>query len=217
MLSRYIKPIAAVAGTVCCLVVLGACSSVPAPKVPLSGDRQAPNSLEGAAAPLSNADLPKVSDANRAAFAQAIEAMNAQQWQTAETLLLKITQRQPQLSGPWVNLAQVRMAQEQPEEARLALRRAIEVNPGNCAAHNRLGVLSRQMGDFDSAESHYKACLSAQPDFEDAYLNLGILYELYLGRLPEALAAYRQYQDLTDAPDRKVQGWVMDLERRLGV
>ena len=55
------------------------------------------------------------------------------------------------------------------------------------------------------------------PGFKDAYLNLGILYELYLGRLPEALAAYRQYQSLSSEPNRKVVGWVVDLERRLGV
>jgi hypothetical protein len=53
------------------------------------------------------------------------------------------------------------------------------------------------------------------PDFREAYLNLGILYELYLGKLPEALAAYRTYQSLLEAPDHRVDGWVMDLERRL--
>ena len=40
---------------------------------------------------------------------------------------------------------------------------------------------------------------------------------LYLGRLTEALASYRQYQALQSEEDRRVKGWVMDLERRLGV
>ncbi|MCH8140834.1 MAG: hypothetical protein IH908_04485, partial [Proteobacteria bacterium] len=82
---------------------------------------------------------------------------------------------------------------------------------------NQVGVLSRQFGDFRGAEELYQACLKQMPEFKDAYLNLGILYELYLGKLPEALAAYRQYQLLSQQPDRKVLGWVMDLERRLGV
>ena len=75
--------------------------------------------------------------------------------------------------------------------------------------------MSRQSGDFLSAEANYLACVERVPDFREAYLNLGILYELYLGKLPEALAAYRTYQSLLEAPDRRVEGWVMDLERRL--
>jgi tetratricopeptide (TPR) repeat protein len=85
-----------------------------------------------------------------------------------------------------------------------------------CSARNELGVLLRRRGEFAAAEAHYLACLEHQPDFQPAHLNLGILYELYLGRLEEALAAYRRYQALAAQPDRKVGVWVVDLERRLG-
>ena len=78
-------------------------------------------------------------------------------------------------------------------------------------------MLSRQFGDFRGAEEHYRACLAHVPSYKEAYLNLGILYELYLGKLTQALEAYRRYQRLAGEPDRKVQGWVIDLERRLGV
>jgi Flp pilus assembly protein TadD len=162
-------------------------------------------------------EQPNVKPANREAFAQALTAIEAQRWSQAEPLLRKVTSDQPGLAGPWVNLAQVYVATEQLEEARLALSQAVKANPNHCAARNQLGVLSRQAGEFSAAEEHYKRCLSVEPDNETVVLNLGILYELYLGRLPEALAAYRQYQDLSDSEDRKVKGWVMDLERRLGV
>ena len=160
---------------------------------------------------------PDVKPANREAFARAIAAIEAQRWPEAEPLLRKVTSDQPDLAGPWINLAQVYVATEQLDDARLALSQAINANPNHCVARNQLGVLSRQAGDFAAAEQHYKRCLSNEPDNETVVLNLGILYELYLGRLPEALAAYRQYQDLSDTEDRKVKGWVMDLERRLGV
>jgi lipoprotein NlpI len=97
------------------------------------------------------------------------------------------------------------------------LEQAVAANPANCDAHTLLGVMARQAGDFQTAEKQYRTCLLVRPDFKDAYLNLGILYELYLGKLDLALDAYRSYQGLLDEPDRKVQGWVMDLERRLGV
>jgi tetratricopeptide (TPR) repeat protein len=160
---------------------------------------------------------PKVRRGNAAAFDQAVAALRSGRLQEAAVLLQEITVDQPELAGPWVNLGQVYVMLQQFEDARRAFTSAIVANPRSCAAHNQLGVLSRQFGDFPSAEEHYRSCLEQVPNFKDAYLNLGILYELYLGKLPEALEAYRRYQLLAVEPDRKVRGWVMDLERRLGV
>jgi tetratricopeptide (TPR) repeat protein len=178
---------------------------------------------QAARAGVTGADLPpagpppEVKGDTLASFEQAVAAMQAGRMQDAEILLLEITRAQPELAGPWINLGQVYVALEQHEEARLAFLEAIRANPRNCTAYNELGVLSRQYGDFASAEEHYRRCIEIAPEFKDAYLNLGILYELYLGKLPEALEYYRRYQSLLEEPDRRVQGWVMDLERRLGV
>lgn len=159
---------------------------------------------------------PDVKRSNLSAFEQAIVAMQAERLQEAEILLLEITADQPELAGPWINLGQVYVALDQQEEARHAFEQAIKANPYNCTAYNELGVLSRRYGDFAGAEEQYRTCIELVPEFKDAYLNLGILYELYLGRLTEALEQYRTYQLLSEEPDRRVQGWVMDLERRLG-
>jgi len=148
-------------------------------------------------------------------FEDAVLAMQNQRFADAEVLLLELTAREPELSGPWANLGTVYLALDDPPAARVAFQRAVEINPDNCAAYNEMGVMSRQSGDFVTAEANYLACVARVPDFREAYLNLGILYELYLGKLPEALAAYRTYQSLLEAPDRRVEGWVMDLERRL--
>jgi tetratricopeptide (TPR) repeat protein len=161
--------------------------------------------------------VPKVDRGNAMAFDQAVAALRAGRLREAEVLLSQITEDQPELAGPWVNLGQVYVLLEQFEDARMAFAKAVSANPRSCAAHNQLGVLSRQYGDFQSAEEHYRSCLTNVPGYKDAYLNLGILYELYLGKLPQALEAYRRYQVLAAEPDRRVKGWVMDLERRLGV
>ena len=159
-----------------------------------------------------------LADVNRRSanlFEVALSAMQEQRFADAEVLLLELTAREPELSGPWANLGTVYLALEDPAAAQVAFRRAVDINPDNCAAYNEMGVMSRQSGDFLTAEANYLACVERVPDFREAYLNLGILYELYLGKLPEALAAYRTYQSLLEAPDRRVDGWVMDLERRL--
>ena len=143
--------------------------------------------------------------------------MSDSKFDEAEVLLLEITRDQPELAGPWINLGQIPASREHYAQARRAFTEAVAANPFNCTAHNELAVLSRLHGDFATAESHYLACIERVPGFRAAYLNLGILNELYLGKLDEALVYYRQYQSFLNEPDRRVQGWVMDLERRLGV
>jgi Tfp pilus assembly protein PilF len=148
-------------------------------------------------------------------FEQALAAIQAQRYPEAESLLKELTARDPMLSGPWVNLGGVYEALGDNDAAQHAYKKAIDANPNNCAAYVDLGVLSRRAGDFLSAEANYLACTQHVPNFREAYLNLGILYELYLGRLDDALKAYQTYQTLSDSPDMRVAGWVSDLERRL--
>lgn len=159
---------------------------------------------------------PEVSARNADVFARGTAALQAGRLVEAEALLLQVTDDQPELAGPWVNLARVFVAQGREDHAIAALEQAVLANPGNCAARTDLGVLLRRRGEFESAEAHYLACLEYQPDYQAAHLNLGILYDLYLGRLNDALAAYRRYQALAAEPDGRVGIWVVDLERRLG-
>lgn len=178
---------------------------------PQSSAVAAPGELPGRPLP----PAPEVSGRNADAFARATELLQAGRLVEAEALLLQITDDQPELAGPWVNLAQVFLAEERIDDAIAALEQAVVANPGNCAARTDLGVLLRRRGDFAAAESHYLACLEYQPDYQAAYLNLGILYDLYLGRPADALAAYRHYQSLAGDDDRRINGWVVDLERRV--
>ncbi len=153
-----------------------------------------------------------------ALFEAALVALRAADYAQAEGLLQQITNIQPELSGPWLNLGQVYLAVERTDSARAAFEKAIEANPTNCAAYNQLGVLARQEGRLDEAEGSYLACIDRDPTFPQVYLNLGILYEVYLGKLELALKAYREYQNLaaeSGTEDDRVKGWMVDLERRL--
>ncbi len=161
--------------------------------------------------------VPALKGNTESEFEMAVSFLQEDRFEEALALLRHITTEQPELAGPWINLGQVYVALEAPEEARQAFESAVAANPYNCTAHNELGLLSRQNGDFEAAERHYLNCLERVPGNDAAHLNLGILYELYLGRLTEALTSYRQYQALQSEEDRRVKGWVMDLERRLGV
>jgi Tfp pilus assembly protein PilF len=194
---------------VCGLVaaMLAACQSAPRPAA--TAEACAGGAATCASAP---SDVDKKS---LALFQDALAAMTATRWSDAEALLGELVEREPKLSGPWVNLGIVQSELGRDDAAEVSFRTALERNPGNCAALTELGLLRRRAGDFLAAEANYLACVQRVPDFREAHLNLGILYELYLGRLPEALDAYRAYLALIDGEDRRVAGWVSDLERRL--
>ncbi|MFD2097971.1 tetratricopeptide repeat protein [Corallincola platygyrae] len=139
------------------------------------------------------------------------EASRQQAIEAFEALL----NEQSNLSGARVNLAQLYRQQGQSETAIKQLEQAVEDNPNNLAGWNLLGILQREQGDFAAAEKSYQQALDRWNDYAPAHLNLGILYELYMGRLAEALSHYQAYQALQDEPERRVKGWIRLIERRL--
>src|SRR5690606_873070 len=102
------------------------------------------------------------------------------------------------------------------EKAAQAFTQAIAANANNLDAYNQLGILKREAGDFTGAEEQYQQALAIWPFHPASHRNLGILYDLYMGRGEEALRHYQAYQQLLPEPDKVVNGWIVDLERRIG-
>ncbi len=183
-----------------------------------SADKETAEKAAGAEQPLPNpyrVDPPSVPGAARQRFDDALAALEQQQWQAAETDLLWITEHHPELSGPYLNLALLYQRSQQPDKVEPAFRQAIAATPDNVAAYNQYAIYLRQQGRFADAEAQYLRALEVWPDSPNTHLNLGILYDLYMGQLQQALKHYRAYQALQPEPDRRVQGWIVDTERRL--
>jgi len=83
-------------------------------------------------------------------------------------------------------------------------------------SYNDRGITLRETGDFKKSEEDYKQSIALKPDFSDAYLNLGILYELYLGKYVDALKNYKEYVKL-GGERKEVLSWIDMLEKRTGV
>ena len=64
--------------------------------------------------------------------------------------------------------------------ARYDFRQALKVNPRLADAYNFLGIYYTQEGDFDNAYEAFDSVLELAPDYDYAYLNLGIA--LYYGK-----------------------------------
>jgi len=204
MLTRFTK-----SATLVLVWALAGCTVVPA-------DAPEPSPQPALAEPSTSVPvIPPLKASTREDYGRAVDLLRNGDHDQAFAMFTQLSRSQPELAGPWVNLGVIHLAAERPDQARLAHQQALAANPENCDALNQLGVMARREGRFEDAEAFYLRCLNAQPMYAHARLNLAILYELYLGRLGDALAAYQDYEQTLDEPDTRVRGWVMDLERRV--
>ncbi len=210
--------------------ILSACASVP---LPFKGDTKQSAQTPALSASSESQDselgeeageidlvaptvpTPALQSGSQALFDRGVELMKDNNLIAAQVLFQELAESQPELAGPWVNLGLIALAQEDMEQAQHSFELALQSNPANCDALTQLGVMARKQGEFPQAQQYYQRCIDANPTYANAYLNLGILFELYMGRLPEALAAYNDYQTMLPDPNPQVAGWVMDLERRV--
>ena len=93
---------------------------------------------------------------------------------------------------------------------------AVDRNGNNAQAFNQLGIVYRKLGRFKEADVAYQRAVEIDASYAIAWLNLGVLCDLYLQQPQRALEAYERYLALAGAPDEKVNGWVTELRKRLG-
>lgn len=147
-------------------------------------------------------------------LATARKAHDAGDAKTAENALGKLLKARPDLSDAQVDYALVLQKLGKTEDAIAAYQRALTLDPGSSTAANNLALLLRQQGQFQEARQLLQQAVEQHPDNPALRYNLGVLCELYLMDLPDALKQYQAYQKLLPKPDRKVAGWIADLERR---
>jgi Flp pilus assembly protein TadD len=149
-------------------------------------------------------------------FKLAIEHMNNNKLDLAEADFIKMSKQYPLLSGPYANLGVIYSQSKDWDKAASMLEKASERNRKNIKILNQLGYVYRQKGTFTKAENQYLTSIKYAPDDASAYLNLGILYDIYMGEFAKASKFYLHYQGLQKKPDRRVAGWIVDINRRMG-
>lgn len=148
-------------------------------------------------------------------FSEATAAIAAKDYANAEALLLALISSFPEYASSRTNLALIYVNTGRIDEALPLLRDAIAIEPRDCIPRVQLALVERSRNNFVAAEQAYLGCLKKQPNNAIAQINLGILYELYMGRFEDALAAYDEYQQLVSTPDQRVAGWIANLTRRV--
>lgn len=148
-------------------------------------------------------------------FQEALGLMKARQFDAAQAAFIALSRDYPAFSGPFTDLGILYAQGRQRELAVASLSRAVAANPDNEVAHNWLGTLLRENGDFLRAEQSYRRAIAVRPSYAQAHLNLAILYDVALHRPREALSSYRDYQRITGAQDLIVAAWIREIESRL--
>lgn len=155
--------------------------------------------------------VPETANAEYQAVLQYIEQKN---WSSAQARLEGMQTAYPELNSIQTMLGWVYWQTGKLQQAETTLL-AVTQKKGlyKSDAYNYLAIIYREQGKFSEAETLYQQAISIWPRDPILHKNLGILYELYLGRLSDALAAYKQAQVL-NGNDKQLNGWVKDLERR---
>ncbi len=147
-------------------------------------------------------------------FEQAAAVMASGDFEDAELRFKEFLRRYPDYPGGHVNLAIIHIYNGDEVAAQADIDAALALNPSHPAALNQQGMLFRRNGKFIEAEAAYMKAVTAVPDYALAHYNLGVLYELYLRRLDNALQNFEQYQLLV-GNDKQVEKWIIDLRRRV--
>ena len=85
---------------------------------------------------------------------------------------------------------------ERYDEAELAYRRALEVDPTIASSWNRLGLIHGRSGRFAEAEDAYRRAIQVYPLDSRSWEALGVLFDTHFGRDQEAEQALRRAIEL---------------------
>lgn len=152
-----------------------------------------------------------------AAYEKAASALDAGQEDDALKGFTEAARLAPNSALPNYGKGLVYLKRKDFKSASNAFAQAVNVRSDFYQAYDGLGQAQRGAGDFDAAEKAYQSAIryaSAQdPAYVDPYYNLGILYDVYLGKSDRALQYYREYVKLNGSQTEKVKTWITLLEK----
>lgn len=133
---------------------------------------------------------------------------------TAERLLQALMDSDKSLSGPYVMSGDLAREKGELNQAFKFYEEALRINPNNVNAYLRLAYVERQRGNYLKAQNWLAQALKVWPDFPEAHLNLGVLYDLYLNHPINGQRHLEAYQYLTNFKSQEVEKWINEIRSR---
>ncbi|NQZ22620.1 MAG: sulfotransferase [Colwellia sp.] len=97
----------------------------------------------------------------------------------------------PHIAAPWIGLAKLLDENNQLEEARQCLKRAVKADPKHLMSRQMLALSQQKLGYVAEAKCEYEHAITLEPNSDITYLGLGQLFE-DIGKPEQAVAAYRK-------------------------
>lgn len=145
-------------------------------------------------------------------YREAITELSNHNLEKAKSIFLQIIKNQPELAGPWANLALIYLKEEQYEKADQHIKAALKKNPEMAQALNIAGYISSRKGEINKAIALYEKAIANKADYALAHYNLALLYDVYLQDIPKALQHYQIYLPLIHYEDQNTIDWVEELK-----
>ena len=151
----------------------------------------------------------------KASYQEALTFMLEENYAQAEVLFNALVEKQPRLTGAYVNLGVIKKNAKQLESAKQLFSKALEINPNFIDALLQQALIFQDSGEFTKAEDLLRRAEAIQPEHPLVNYNLGVLYELYLQDYPLAIKHYERYVSVSKAEDVEiVKRWIQLLERK---
>jgi len=211
-LSWRLGAVAILLGAAGCSTVSDGMSSIKSAVTPGSTSSATTGAAPARPAPPPQYEAP-VNPTTQRAFDDASRALRSGRVDEAERAYKSLAQANPELGGPHANLGVIHRQNGKLVESATELEQSVRLNPRQPVFLNQLGITYRQQGQFAKARDAYQRAIALDGAYAAPALNLGILYDLYLGDTQRALEQYARYLAL--APnDATVTKWVADLKNR---
>lgn len=147
-------------------------------------------------------------------YQQGLVLMQDSAWAAAAAHWQAMLEQGAEFAGIYTNLALAQLQLQDYAAGLAAAEKSRQLDEHYCPAWKTLALLQRHNGDFSAAEQSYLTAAACAPEDADIPFNLGILYDLYLQDLDNALQQYQRAQQLAGEDDSTLAMWITDLQRR---
>ena len=140
----------------------------------------------------------------RAFFQLGLAAAQQQHFTTAHDAFIAASHLRPNWDAPWLQMADLQLAQGNTPEALQALLSARQANPHSAGAITRSALLYEDLHDFTKAEEAWWALVQGNPRVAYNYYALGKFYERN-NKVQQAQHAFARAAALDPRPARKMR------------
>lgn len=146
-------------------------------------------------------------------FIEAKTAWRNSDAKTAKQKLNVIIKNDKELSGPWMMLGDIALAEKNYSKAQEHYEQGLTVNPNNINGYTALAQAQRLQGKYHHAQNTLAKGLAVWPDFPEAHYNLSILFDVYLNQ-PEKAKQHLNAYILLSGGDEESQQWMQQLNKQ---